>query len=299
MASAARKASSLLPSPTKVFSWEGKVSNDKIIRGELHANDATTARAILRRRGIHVAKIKKKTPSRKKISAKDIALLTRQLATMMKAGVPLLQAFHILAQGNDHPPIVTLMQDIRADVETGTSLHQAFRKFPLHFDPLFCNLVAAGEHAGMLDVLLERLATHLEKTLAIKKKIRSAMLYPLSILLAAGAMTTIIMIWVVPTFKEIFTSFGAALPLPTLAVIALSDFLIMHWPVILGLLIASIYLCRQGWQRSQRMRHAADRILLRLPVFGMLLRKAVITRWARTFATMFTAGVPLVEALDS
>ena len=177
-----------------------------------------------------VTKIKQRTfSSRKKVKEKDISLFTRQMATMMKAGVPLLQSFDIIARGNANPSVSKLVNDIRADVETGTSLNQAFRKFPLYFDPLFCNLVAAGEQAGILEDLLDRLATYKEKTLAIKGKIKSAMFYPVAIVAVAFIVTSIIMIWVVPSFKDVFKSFGADLPAPTLMVIAMSDFFVKYW----------------------------------------------------------------------
>src|SRR5690606_20038793 len=256
--------------------------------------------ATLRRQGVVVTKVKKKAyRSGKKIQEKDITLFTRQLATMMKAGVPLLQSFDIVAKGNDNPSVSKLIQDIRADVETGTSLNQAFRKFPLYFDPLFCNLVAAGEQAGILEDLLTRLAVYKEKTLAIKGKIKSAMFYPISILAVAFVVTAVIMIWVVPAFKGVVTSFGADLPAPTLMVMAISDFFVANWYLIFGLLFAGLYLFFQSWKRSLRMQQFMDRLLLRLPIFGPVIRKATIARWTRTLSTMLAAGVPLVESPDS
>ncbi|MGZ9075800.1 MAG: type II secretion system F family protein, partial [Burkholderiaceae bacterium] len=189
--------------------------------------------------------------------------------------------------------------DIRADVETGTSLNQAFRKYPLYFDPLFCNLVAAGEQAGILETLLDRLATYQEKTIALKGKIKKAMFYPIMIILVAVLVTAIIMIFVIPSFKSVFTSFGADLPAPTLMVIAMSDFLVAYWYVIAGVVFGGLYFLLQAWRRSPKVKAAVDRALLKLPVLGEMLEKASIARWSRTLATTFAAGVPLVEALDS
>jgi len=283
-----------------VFAWEGKDKNGKIIRGELRANAESVVNATLRRQGVLVTKVKKKSyKSGKKVSEKDITLFTRQLATMMKAGVPLLQSFDIVAKGNDNPSVSKLIQDIRSDVETGTSLNQAFRKFPLYFDALFCNLVGAGEQAGILEDLLTRLAIYKEKTLAIKAKIKSAMFYPVSILAVAFIVTAVIMIWVVPAFKEVFKSFGADLPGPTLVVMAISDFFVAYWYLIFGTLFAGLYLFFQSWKRSVKMQQTMDRLLLKVPIFGPVIRKASIARWTRTLATMFAAGVPLVESLDS
>jgi type IV pilus assembly protein PilC len=287
--------------PTEaIFAWEGKDKTGKLIKGELRASGEASVNVALRRQGILVTKVKKKNlRATKRISEKDITLFTRQLATMMKAGVPLLQSFDIVSKGHSNPSVAKLIQDIRADVETGTSLNQAFRKFPLYFDALFCNLVAAGEQAGILEDLLARLATYKEKTLAIKGKIKSAMFYPVSILAVAFIVTSVIMIWVVPAFKEVFTSFGADLPAPTLFVMALSDFFVAYWYLIFGSLFAALYFFFQSWKRSVNMQRTMDRLLLKLPIFGEVIRKATIARWTRTLATMFAAGVPLVESLDS
>ncbi|MBC3876243.1 type II secretion system F family protein [Undibacterium sp. FT79W] len=283
-----------------LYAWEGKDKFGKTVQGELRAGGEAIVNATLRRQGILVTKLKKKTySSGKKITDADITLFTRQLATMMKAGVPLLQSFDIVAKGNANPSVSKLLQDIRGDVETGTSLNQAFRKFPLYFDPLFCNLVGAGEQAGILEDLLTRLAIYKEKTLAIKKKIKSAMTYPVAILSVAFIVTAVIMIWVVPAFKEVFTSFGADLPAPTLVVMAISDFFVKYWYMIFGGLFGSIYFFFQTWQRSLQMQRTMDRLLLQAPIFGAVIRKATIARWTRTLATMFAAGVPLVESLDS
>ena len=300
MATSARKVGSNALAKEAVFVWEGKDKAGKIVRGEIRAGGESVVNATLRRQGVLVTKVKKKTyRSGKKVSDKDITLFTRQLATMMKAGVPLLQSFDIVAKGNDNPSVSKLIQDIRADVETGTSLNQAFRKFPLYFDPLFCNLVGAGEQAGILEDLLTRLAIYKEKTLAIKAKIKSALVYPVAILGVAFLVTAVIMIWVVPAFKEVFKSFGADLPAPTLMVMAISDFFVSYWYLIFGLLFAGLYLFFQSWKRSLKMQRTMDRLLLKAPIFGAVIRKATIARWTRTLATMFAAGVPLVESLDS
>ena len=288
------------PAKEIIYAWEGKDKFGKTVTGELRAGGEAIVNATLRRQGILVTKLKKKTySSGKKITDADITLFTRQLATMMKAGVPLLQSFDIVAKGNANPSVSKLLQDIRGDVETGTSLNQAFRKFPLYFDPLFCNLVGAGEQAGILEELLTRLAVYKEKTLAIKKKIKSALTYPVSILAVAFVVTAVIMIWVVPAFKQVFSSFGAELPAPTLIVMAISDFVVSYWYLIFGGLFGSFYFFFQTWKRSLQMQRTMDRLLLQAPIFGEIIRKATVARWTRTLATMFAAGVPLVESLDS
>jgi type IV pilus assembly protein PilC len=284
----------------KVYAWEGKDKSGKTVKGELRAVGETVVNVTLRKQGILVTKVKKKSfKSGRRITDKDITLFTRQLATMMKAGVPLLQSFDIVARGHSNPSVAKLVSDLRTDIETGSSLNQAFRKYPLYFDALFCNLVSAGEQAGILEDLLTRLAVYKEKTQAIKAKIKSALFYPVSILVVAFVVTAVIMIWVVPAFKEVFASFGADLPAPTLMVMAMSDFFVEYWYIIFGGLFSSVYLFFQAWRRSLKVQRAMDRILLRAPVFGEVVRKATIARWTRTLATMFSAGVPLVEALDS
>ena len=283
-----------------LYAWEGKDRQGKSVKGEVRAAGEAIVNATLRRQGILVTKVKKKSySSGKKITDKDITLFTRQLATMMKAGVPLLQSFDIVGKGHANPSVSKLLMDIRGDIETGTSLNNAFRKYPLYFDSLFCNLVGAGEQAGILEDLLTRLAIYKEKTLAIKAKIKSAMTYPIAILSVAFIVTAVIMIWVVPAFKQVFTSFGADLPKPTLIVMGISDFFVANWYLIFGGLFAGIYFFFQSWQRSIPMQRFMDKLLLQVPIFGPVIRKATIARWTRTLATMFAAGVPLVEALDS
>ena len=288
------------PVKETVFAWEGKDKTGKTVRGELRAGGEAVVNVTLRRQGIMVTKVKKKVyRSGKKVTDKDISLFTRQLATMMKAGVPLLQSFDIVGKGHSNPSVSKLVMDLRADIETGTSLNQAFRKFPLYFDPLFCNLVGAGEQAGILEDLLTRLAIYKEKTLAMKAKIKSALTYPVSILGVAFIVTAVIMIWVVPAFKEVFASFGADLPAPTLAVMAISEFFVTYWYLIFGGLFGAIYFFFQAWRRSPQVQRFMDVTLLKLPIFGDVIRKATIARWTRTLSTMFAAGVPLVESLDS
>jgi type IV pilus assembly protein PilC len=218
---------------------------------------------------------------------------------MMKSGVPLLQAFDIVGKGHSNPAVQKLLMEIKTEVETGSSLKTAFEKYPLYFDTLFCNLVGAGEQAGILDSLLDRLATYKEKILAIKSKIKSALFYPIAIIVVAFIITAVIMIFVIPAFKQVFASFGADLPAPTLIVMAISDFFVKYWYAIFGIAIGSVWGFLYAWKRSKSVQIVMDRIMLRLPIFGDLVRKATIARWTRTLSTMFAAGVPLVEALDS
>jgi len=283
-----------------VFEWQGKDRNGKQVRGEIRAAGENQVQAALRRQGVTQSKIKRRRMrSGKAIRPKDMAIFTRQLATMMKAGVPLLQAFDIVGRGNPNPSVTKLLNDIRSDVETGTSLSTAFRKYPLYFDNLYCNLVEAGEQAGILDQLLDRLAVYMEKTEAIKSKIKSALMYPISVLIVAFVVTAVIMIFVVPAFKEVFSNFGADLPGPTLVVIAISEIFVKYWWLIFGGLGGGFYFFMQAWRRNEKMQRVMDRIMLKMPIFGTLVDKSCIARWTRTLSTMFAAGVPLVEALDS
>lgn len=283
-----------------LFVWEGKDKAGKLAKGEIRAAGEAIASTLLRRQGISITKIKKvRTAGGQKITEKDIALFTRQLAVMMKSGVPLLQAFDIVGKGHSNPSVSKLLNDIKTDVETGSSLEQAFRKFPLYFDDLFCNLIGAGEAAGILDSLLERLATYQEKTLAIKRKIKGALFYPVSIIAVAFIITAVIMIFVVPAFKELFSSFGADLPGPTLFLMAISDFFVDYWWAIFAVIGGGLYGFFYVWKRNKKVQDVMDRLMLKLPIFGIVIRKASIARWTRTLATMFAAGVPLVEALTS
>ena len=283
-----------------VFEWEGRDRNGKQVRGETRAGGENQVMAALRRQGVSPLKIKKRRMrAGKKIKPRDIAIFTRQLATMMKAGVPLLQSFDIVGRGNPNASVTKLLNDIRTDVETGTSLSAAFRKYPLYFDSLYCNLVEAGEAAGILEGLLDRLATYMEKTEAIKSKIKSALMYPIAVVVVAFVVVSVIMIFVIPAFKEVFSSFGADLPAPTLFVIAMSEIFVKWWWLIFGGIGGALYFFMQAWKRNEKVQAFMDRLLLKLPLFGDLIYKSVIARWTRTLATMFAAGVPLVEALDS
>ncbi|MBT9521064.1 MAG: type II secretion system F family protein [Dechloromonas sp.] len=298
MATAARSKASAVKENT--FLWEGKNKDGKTVRGEIRAASESVVQTTLRRQGVTSAKVKKvRFKTGGAISEKDITLFTRQLATMMKSGVPLLQSFDIVGRGHSNPAVGKLLLDIKSDVETGSSLSQAFRKFPLHFDALYCNLVSAGEQAGILDTLLDRLASYKEKILAIKGKIKSALFYPIAVLVVAFIITAVIMIFVIPAFKEVFKAFGADLPVPTLVVIAISDYFVTYWWAIFGVIGGSLYAFFWSWKRSEKVQMAMDRLLLRLPIFGDIIRKSVIARWTRTLATMFAAGVPLVESLES
>jgi type IV pilus assembly protein PilC len=284
----------------ELYAWEGRDRQGKPARGEMRAGGPALVGAMLRRQGIRPTSVRKKGVRRdKRIGDKDIALFTRQLATMLKAGVPLLQAFDIVARSQANPALARLVAGLRADVEGGSGLHQAFGRHPRQFDALYCSLVAAGEQAGLLDELLARLAHYKEKTLATRSKVRAALVYPVAIVAFAVLVTSIIMIWVVPSFKEVFSSFGAVLPLPTLIVIAISDFMTAYWWMLAATLGGASAWLVQAWRRSAALRARADRWLLRLPVFGNIVRKAALARWSRTLATLFAAGMPLVDALVS
>ncbi|MDE2599694.1 MAG: type II secretion system F family protein [Rhodocyclaceae bacterium] len=282
------------------FIWEGKDRGGKIVRGEMRAGGQAVVQATLRRQGIMVTKAKQqKASGGGKVKEQDITIFTRQLATMMKAGVPLLQAFDIVGKGASKPAVGKLLLDIKTEVETGSSLNAAFRKHPLYFDALYCNLISAGEQAGILEALLDRLATYKEKILGIKKKIKGAMFYPIAVLVVAFLVTAVIMIFVIPQFKEVFKGFGADLPAPTLFFIALSDAFVEWWYIIFGAIGAAVWGFFAAWKRSKPMQIYMDKLFLKLPIFGDVIRKATIARWTRTLSTMFAAGVPLVEALDS
>ena len=300
MSKASGNASAVSSAQTSIYEWEGKDRQGKPARGEVRAAGENQVQAHLRRQGLVPIKIKKqRLGSGKAIKAKDIALFTRQLATMMQAGVPLLQSFDIVGRGHANPNVARLLNNIHTDVETGSSLSAAFRKHPQQFDNLYCNLVEAGEQAGILDKLLERLATYMEKTEAIKSKIKSALMYPISVVLVALVVVAVIMIYVVPAFKEVFASFGADLPGPTLMVIAMSEFFVAYWWLMLGTLGGGLYAFIQAWKRNEQVQKLMDRLMLKIPVFGALIEKSCIARWTRTLSTMFAAGVPLVESLHS
>jgi type IV pilus assembly protein PilC len=282
------------------YLWEGVDRNNRNVRGEVKAASETVVTSNLRRQGIRIRKLKRQTfRGGGRVNEKDITFFTRQLATMLKAGVPLLQAFEIVARGHKNPRFSRLMMDIKGRVEAGSSLSQAFREHPAHFDSLYVNLVHAGETAGMLDAILERLATYKEKILALKSKIKSAMFYPISVIAVAIIVVWIIMIWVIPAFKSVFKGFGADLPAPTLIVMAISDFFVAYWWLMAAIIIGTIFGFFFLLRRSTAFRYAVDRISLKLPIIGGILEKATIARWTRTLATMFAAGVPLVESLDA
>ncbi len=289
---------------TAVFLWQGIDRQGARVKGELSASSPVLARAELRRQGLKPLKVRKKPQplfgsGKKRITAADISIFSRQLATMMSAGVPLVQAFEIVARGHHNRSMRELLLRIKGDIESGTSMAAALRQHPACFDALVCNLVAAGEHAGVLDILLDRIATYKEKTESIKGKLKKAMFYPAAVIIVAIIVTVVIMLFVIPQFKALFSSFGADLPAFTRLVIALSDLMRAYWlPMALGA-AASVYALVAAWKRSQALRDALDRIALRLPVLGPLRHKAAVARFARTLSTLFAAGVPLVEALDS
>ena len=270
------------------------------MRGEVRAASETVVTSNLRRQGIRVTKIKRQTMrGGRSISARDITFFTRQLATMLKAGVPMLQAFDIVARGHSNARFSRLMMQIKGRIESGSSLSQAFREHPGQFDALYCNLVHAGETSGTIDAILDRLAMYMEKILAIKSKIKTALFYPISVMTVAIIVVWVIMVWVIPSFKQVFTSFGADLPAPTLMVIAVSDFVVVWWWLIFLVVAATISGLLFLYRRSAAFRVGFDRVLLKMPVIGSIVQKATIARWTRTLATMFTAGVPLVESLDA
>jgi type IV pilus assembly protein PilC len=284
----------------QTFLWEGVDRNNKPMRGELRAVSETVASTNLRRQGIRVLKMKRQSyRGGRSISGKDLTFFTRQLATMLKAGVPLLQSFDIIARGHSNARFSRLMLDLKNKVETGSSLSQAFRENPKYFDPLYCNLVEAGETSGMLDAILDRLATYQEKILAIKGKIKSALFYPITVIVVAFVVVVVIMTFVIPSFKSVFASFGANLPWLTLQVIAVSDFFVAYWWAMLIIVVTAFVSLRVAIRRSEHLRYMIHRMQLKLPVVGSILEKATIARWTRTLQTMFAAGVPLVESLDA
>jgi type IV pilus assembly protein PilC len=287
-----------------VFAWEGMDRRGTRVKGETRAANLTVVRAELRRQGVNPTKLRKKAEplfggGKRKIKSADIAVFSRQLATMMSAGVPLVQSFDIVGRGHDNPSMQDLILSIKGDIESGTAMAEALAKHPLYFDDLFCNLVAAGEQAGVLDILLDKIATYKEKTESIKGKVKKAMFYPASVIAVAVIVTVVIMLFVIPQFKALFTNFGADLPAFTLLVIAISDFMRDYWWAIAAALAAFVFFIRKLFQKSATFRRIIDRAVLKIPVIGNILNKAALARFARTLATMFAAGVPLVEALES
>ncbi len=302
----ATKAAAAAPKPEKalVFTWEGTDRKGNRVKGETRAASLALARADLRRQGITPLKVRKKITSifsnrKKKIVSKDIAVFSRQLATMMSAGVPMVQAFDIVGRGHNNPTMQEMILSIKADVEGGTALTAALRKHPLHYDDLFCNLVEAGEQAGVLETLLDKIATYKEKTESLKAKIKKALFYPTAVIIVAILITAIIMIFVIPQFKDLFSSFGADLPTFTLFVMKISDVVAAWWWLMLLVFVGIVVTAVNIWRRSPKFRETLDRLLLKIPVIGAIMHKAALARFCRTTATMFAAGVPLVEALQS
>ena len=298
----ARRAVNKKPEKTHNFKWEGTDKRGRRVKGESRATNEAIVRADIRRQGVSPTKVQKTLEIRlgkPKITPGDIAFFSRQLATMMQAGVPLVQAFDIVAKGHSNPSMQEMLTAIKLDVEGGTSLTNALKKHPLYFDDLFCSLVHAGEEAGVLEVLLDRIATYKEKTESIKKKIKKAMFYPAAVIVVAIIVTAIILMFVVPTFEDLFQSFGADLPAFTRMVIDLSHFIRDYWWAIIIGLGATIFIVSNSWKRSEKFRETIDRLLLKSPLFGPIFHKSALARFSRTTSTMFAAGVPLVEALDS
>ncbi|WP_273861792.1 type II secretion system F family protein [Pseudomonas sp. LA5] len=285
------------------FTWEGTDRKGTKVKGEMTGLNPALIKAQLRKQGINPTRVRKKSMSLfgkgKKIKPMDIALFTRQLATMMSAGVPLLQAFDIIGEGFDNPNMRKMVDDIKQDVAAGNSLANSLRKQPQYFDDLYCNLVDAGEQSGALETLLDRVATYKEKTEALKKKIKKAMTYPAAVVVVAVIVSAILLIKVVPQFQSVFEGFGAQLPAFTLMVIAISEVLQEWWLLVLGGIFVLAFVLRHFYKKSEKFRDATDRGLLKIPLIGSILYKSAIARYARTLATTFAAGVPLVDALDS
>ena len=285
----------------KRFTFEGRnLSTDQIVRGEVVAKDEEEARKKLQRRGIRPLRVSKvKSTRKKRITQEDITVFTRQLATMMKAGLPLMQAFEIVARGHSNPSMTQMLMQVRADVEQGSALGKSFSKYPKYFDRFYCNLVSAGETGGVLEGLLDKLAVYKEKTQAIKKKVKTALTYPIAIMVVAVALIFVMMMFVLPAFGEVYSSMGAELPGLTQIVMSMSKFFVKYgWVMIVAIILAGFGLYKLH-QKSPAFQKRVDSIMLRLPIFGPIVRKATIARWSRTTATLFAAGVPLVEVLDS
>ena len=285
----------------KRFTFEGRnLSTDQIVRGEVVAKDEEEARKKLQRRGIRPLRISKvKSTRKKRITQEDITVFTRQLATMMKAGLPLMQAFEIVARGHANPSMTQMLMQVRADVEQGSALGKSFSKYPKYFDRFYCNLVSAGETGGVLEGLLDKLAVYKEKTQAIKKKVKTALTYPIAIMVVAVALIFVMMMFVLPAFGEVYSSMGAELPWLTQIVMNMSKFFVKYgWMMIVAIILAGFGLYKLH-QKSPTFQKRVDSMMLRLPIFGPIVRKATIARWSRTTATLFAAGVPLVEVLDS
>ncbi len=285
------------------FTWEGVDRSGKALKGEMEGTGVAQVNSMLRRQGINPKKVKKKSKAlsfgKPKVKPKDIAIFSRQLATMLSAGLPVVQSFDIVAKGSDNSSMRDLIMKIKHDVESGTNLTEALSKHPLYFDSLYCSLVGAGEQAGILDTLLEKIATYKEKIENIKSKIKSALTYPTAIVIVAFIITAILLIFVIPQFESLFKDFGADLPALTSMVIKMSKFFTDWWWAIFGGIIGTVIGFGYAYKRSIKMQHMMDRVLLKAPIIGEIIRKATIARFARTLSTMFAAGVPLVDALDS
>lgn len=301
MATVARKEDKKVKKPKQHnFAWAGLDKNRRPVSGIMLATDEETAiRRIKVDFGASVQSIKKKRSIGKKIEQKDIAIFTRQMATMMRAGVPLLQSFDIVAKGAENPRITQLLMAIRDDISGGASMAKAYKKHPEHFNDLYCNLLEAGEQAGILESVLDRLAMYQEKTMALRSKIKSALMYPTMIIVASFVITAVIMIFVIPAFKSTFESFGAELPGPTQIVMNISDFMVANWYFIFGGIFATLFTLFKSHEKFENFRNVCDRISVRVPIFGSVIEKAIIARWCRTLSTMFAAGVPLVDCLGS
>lgn len=286
-----------------IFLWEGTTRQGTKIKGQMSAQEPSLIKAQLRKQGINPTRVRKQGiqlfGSGKKIKPMDIAVFTRQLATMMKSGVPLLQSFDIILEGLTNPNMTRLVEQIKTDVGAGNSLASSLRKHPKYFDDLYCNLVDSGEQSGALETLLDRVATYKEKTEALKAKIKKAMNYPIAVIVVAVIVSAILLIKVVPQFQEVFANFGAELPAFTMMVIGLSEMLQEHGLIVLVALIAGAILFRTARQRSEKLRDSIDRLLLKMPVVGNIIYNSAVARFGRTLATTFSAGVPLVDALDS
>ena len=286
------------------FIWQGIDKNRKKSGGVIPAKNELIAKTELRRQGYLVTKIRKKpipffSARVKAITPNDIAIFSRQLATMLAAGIPLVQSFDIIGKGHENPSMQILLLAIKANIENGDSLAEALKKNPLYFDELFCNLVYAGEHAGILDTLLDKIATYKEKTESMKKKIKKALTYPIAVIVVAFIVTTILLLFVVPVFEDMFKNFGADLPAFTRMVVTMSQWFKEWWWIVLGVIITSIYTFGYFKKRSTTFNHFLDAMLLKMPVVGIILRKSAIARFSRTLSTMSAAGVPLVDALQS
>ena len=286
---------------TSVFLWVGINTQGQPAKGELEATNAQRARAVLRQQGVRVKRLRKKSKPLipKRIKPKDISIATRQLATMLSAGIPIASSYAAIAKGSDHEKIQEVFKEIQTEVEAGTNLSLALNRYPRLFDDLYTNLVAVGERSGNLDNLMEKIASYMENHEEIKAKIKGAMFYPAAVIAVAFIVTTLLLLFVIPQFEDLFSSFGASLPALTAALIAISRGFRDHFLSIFGAIIGSIVFIVFTYRRSDKMQRGVDRLSLRMPIFGEILRKAAVSRYARTLATMFGSGVPLVESLNS